>query len=183
MKVQLVSVKEINPAEYNPRAISREALDGLKASIREFGLVDPLIVNKRNKNLVGGHQRYRAAIEEGLKEVPVVYVDLSDEKERALNIALNSQKISGFFTDDLTAMLDELKTDLGEELFKDLRFDDLLGEDSWTSDLEKLESLEEINDKAPGVIKITCREEDYDAVLIYIKDKLLETSFTGVHVE
>jgi len=54
-------LKELRPAEYNPRVISDEALAGLTASIKKFGYIEPIIVNVRaNTNtIIGGHQRFR----------------------------------------------------------------------------------------------------------------------------
>ena len=74
-----------------------------------FGYVEPLVWNKRTGSLVGGHQRFKILLEQGLKEVDVSVVDLDLEKEKTLNIALN--KISGdYHWDDkkLGALLDEL---------------------------------------------------------------------------
>lgn len=90
-----IEIRKIEKLKYypgNPRKISGEMLENLKKSIKEFGMVDPLIINKDNE-VIGGNQRLRAAIEEGLAEVPVVTINLTKEKERALNLALN--KIQG----------------------------------------------------------------------------------------
>jgi hypothetical protein len=63
----------------------------LKDSLKEFGFVEPLVANKDNQ-VIGGHQRLRAAIELEMKQVPVVYVDLPPDKEKLLNLALNRIK-------------------------------------------------------------------------------------------
>jgi DNA modification methylase len=68
-------------------------------SIERFGFVDPVIVNDRTGILVGGHQRLKAAKKLGLKDVPVVAVNLDEAEEKALNVALN--KISGEWDLDL----------------------------------------------------------------------------------
>lgn len=93
MQVEIRPLKSIRTAKYNPRRISESALESLKSSIERFGFVDPVIVNDRTGTLVGGHQRVRAAKELGLKEIPVVGVNLDEAEEKALNVALN--KISG----------------------------------------------------------------------------------------
>jgi len=96
MKIQKVKVLEINPAPYNPRidlAPGDPDYEKLKNSISTFGLVEPLVWNKRTGNLVGGHQRLKILVAQGTAEVEVSVVDLSLEMEKALNIALN--KISG----------------------------------------------------------------------------------------
>lgn len=90
LNVVEVAIDELVPADYNPREISTKAADGLKRSIDEFGFLDPVIVNRANGNrIVGGHQRIDAARALGHATVPVIYVDLDDDREIALNLALN----------------------------------------------------------------------------------------------
>lgn len=93
MQIESVSLKNINPAEYNPRRMGEIELEKLKKGLESFGMVEPLVVNRQGSTLVGGHQRYRAMVELGWKDAPVVWVDLPRHKERALNLALN--KIRG----------------------------------------------------------------------------------------
>ena len=99
MNVEIRPIKGIGLAKYNPRKISDQALDSLVQSIERFGFVDPVIVNDRTGILVGGHQRIKAAKKLGLKDVPVVAVNLDEAEEKALNVALN--KISGEWDLDL----------------------------------------------------------------------------------
>jgi ParB-like chromosome segregation protein Spo0J len=74
-------------------------------------LVEPLVWNKQTGNLVGGHQRLKVLKEQGVKEVEVSVVDLSETKEKALNIALN--KVQGDW--DLPKLKDLLQEiDTGE---------------------------------------------------------------------
>lgn len=93
MIVEKKKLSDLKPAAYNPRKISKEQLDRLKMSIEEFGVVEPVIWNKRTGNVVGGHQRLKVLTARGDKETEVVVVDLEPSKEKALNLALN--KISG----------------------------------------------------------------------------------------
>jgi ParB-like chromosome segregation protein Spo0J len=65
----------------------------LLKSIDEFDCVEPLVWNCRSGNLVGGHQRLKILKARGDKHILCSIVDLSPEKEKALNIALN--KIEG----------------------------------------------------------------------------------------
>jgi hypothetical protein len=99
VNVEIRPIKGIGLAKYNPRKISDQALDSLVQSIERFGFVDPVIVNDRTGILVGGHQRIKAAKKLGLKDVPVVAVNLDQAEEKALNVALN--KISGEWDLDL----------------------------------------------------------------------------------
>jgi len=96
VKIELISVSQIKPAKYNPRKDLQPGdpeYEKIKRSINEFGLVEPLIWNKRTGNLVGGHQRLKVLIEQGIDEVECSIVDLDSKAEKALNIAVN--KIGG----------------------------------------------------------------------------------------
>jgi len=110
MKIQKISINKINPASYNPRKDLKPddvEYKHLVKSIDEFGYVEPLVWNKRTGNLVGGHQRFKIILAQGAKEAQVSVVDLSIEKEKALNIALN--KIQGDWDEQkLALLLDEL---------------------------------------------------------------------------
>ncbi|HNX02206.1 MAG TPA: ParB N-terminal domain-containing protein [Candidatus Cloacimonas sp.] len=99
-------ITELIKAEYNPRRISEHMLQKLQDSIREFGFVEPIIINKDN-TIIGGHQRVAAAENLGLTEVPVIVVDLTKDQEKKLNLALN--KIVGEFNPEkLVVLLNEL---------------------------------------------------------------------------
>lgn len=110
MEIKKISIDKINPASYNPRKDLKPddvEYKHLVKSIDEFGYVEPLVWNKRTGNLVGGHQRFKVILAQGAKEVLVSIVDLSIEKEKALNIALN--KIQGDWDEQkLALLLDEL---------------------------------------------------------------------------
>jgi DNA modification methylase len=82
-------------APYNPRTMSEEDLASLRRSLRYFGIVEPVVVNRRTGRIVGGHQRVKAAQAEGIETLPVVHVDLDEPSEKQLNLALN--RISGEF--------------------------------------------------------------------------------------
>jgi len=93
MEIQTLDVNKVKYAPYNPRKIDPDMLERLKQSIKTFGYVEPIIVNKRTMHVVGGNQRLRALRELKVKEVQAVMVDLDIEHEKVLNIALN--KIAG----------------------------------------------------------------------------------------
>jgi ParB-like chromosome segregation protein Spo0J len=96
VQVRKIPIGQLNPAAYNPRKDLQPGdpeYEKLKKSIQEFGYVEPIVWNKRTGNIVGGHQRYKVLLDMGMSEIDCVVVDLDEEKEKALNIALN--KISG----------------------------------------------------------------------------------------
>jgi len=55
LEIVYLDINEVNPSAYNPREISDNAFEGLKESIKKFGFVDPLVINKRTGVLCGGH--------------------------------------------------------------------------------------------------------------------------------
>lgn len=108
MEIKQVSITELKPCKYNPRVISDYEKDKLKKSIKAFGLVQPLIVNK-DYEIIGGNQRFEAMKELGFKTVDIIILDLKKKDEIALNIALN--KISGDWNNEiLKGLLSELDT-------------------------------------------------------------------------
>lgn len=107
--MRTIALSELKPAGYNPRKISEQALRGLAASIGRFGLVQPIVWNRRTGNVVSGHQRLRVLIDQGATETDVVEVDLDETAERALNVSQNNPNISGEYEDDaLQAILRDL---------------------------------------------------------------------------
>lgn len=101
---------------------------GLTASIKRFGLVQPIIVNERTGRVVGGHQRLESLRRLGRKTTEVIMVDLDESEERALNITLNNPAIEGDFVPDTTEeILDGLRDDFAE--FDELNLDGALGID------------------------------------------------------
>jgi DNA modification methylase len=139
LKVVYVPVGNLKPAIYNPRRWSDEAFADLKESILRFGACDPIIVNgsENRKNIViGGHFRLAVAKDLGMKEIPVVYINIPDEEwEKELNLRLN--KNTGEWDWDLLADFDEgFLADAGfssedlDEIFED-------GDNPEEFDLEK----------------------------------------------
>ena len=119
MKITLIEINNLNPAEYNPRQISNKQYEDIKASMEKFGCVDPIIINinpERLNVVVGGHQRLRILRELGAEKVPTVSVNLSEEDERELNVRLN--KNTGDWDMDLLSNFDIV--DLKEWGFKDI---------------------------------------------------------------
>ena len=84
-----VAPSSLSFADYNPRAMDEREFEDLKSSLREEGFLVPVVANKTTGRIVGGHQRVRAAIELGLEEVPVIWVERDEDGERLLNVRLN----------------------------------------------------------------------------------------------
>lgn len=94
MKIEIVDIGSIKPYDKNPRRISKKNLQRLERSISEFGMPQPIICNK-DGTVIGGHQRLKAARNIGMDKVPVIYMDLPEDKMIALNIALNNPNMQG----------------------------------------------------------------------------------------
>ncbi|MCX7749181.1 MAG: site-specific DNA-methyltransferase [Clostridia bacterium] len=106
MNIQKIKTNILNPADYNPRKDLKPGdaeYEKLKRSIEEFGYVELVIWNKTTGNVVGGHQRLKILHQMGFEEVDCVVVELDEQKEKALNIALN--KIGGDWDNEKLALL------------------------------------------------------------------------------
>jgi DNA modification methylase len=139
MQIHEVEIEKLNPAKYNPRFISEDQLSALSASLSHYDFVEPVVVNQRNMVIVGGHQRVKAWQGLGKSSVPVVFVDLNDAEERALNLALN--KISGEWDEDKLA-------DVIREL-KSFDFDDFLSTGFTDEELSSIGSLGDFTEPKP----------------------------------
>ena len=88
-RFEKVDIDKLVPYARNARTHSKEQILQLRASLREFGFVNPVIVDK-DLNLIAGHGRILAAKEEGVQEVPCVFAEhLSEAQKRAYIIADN----------------------------------------------------------------------------------------------
>jgi len=132
MNIKKIPISKIKPAAYNPRKSLQPGdpeYEKLLKSMDEFDCVEPLVWNRRTGNLVGGHQRLKILAARGDTEVLCSVVDLSPEREKALNLALN--KIQGDWDErKLSLLLDELtkvpEFDVGLTGFETEEISDLL---------------------------------------------------------
>lgn len=127
-----VKLADMKPAPYNPRKISQKAFDGLAATIDEFGLVQEIVWNQKTGNIVGGHQRYKVLLERGVKSTTVSVVDLSEDKEKQLNVALNNPHTQGEFNDSID--------DLLEQISDNTSFESMLLDELMTPEFEPIKS-------------------------------------------
>ncbi|SDY71405.1 DNA modification methylase [Thermoactinomyces sp. DSM 45892] len=156
MKIQSVSINQINPAKYNPRLDLKSGdpeYEKLKKSIEEFGFVEPLIWNSQTGNLVGGHQRLKVLIEQGVTEVECSIVDLPEDKEKALNIGLNKvggdwdfEKLARLLDDIQLSGLDMDLTGFGEEEVDQILSDFLSDMEPEEDDFDEEEAIDQIDD-------------------------------------
>jgi ParB-like chromosome segregation protein Spo0J len=138
LEVRTLPLVDLHPAPYNPRQALKPTdrrYRKLAASLREFGLVEPLVWNELTGHVVGGHTRLSILRTLGVTEVPVSVVRLTPERERALNVVLNNLEAQGRFdppklADLLTELADlpELEmTGFDDRDLADLRLEPIEG--------------------------------------------------------
>lgn len=101
-EVHMVPIDKLIPADYNPRTLDEFDRKEIKNSLQKYGFVENTIVNMhegREYTIIGGHQRIEIAKSIGITEVPCMFMDLTFDEERELNVRLN--KNGGKFDNDL----------------------------------------------------------------------------------
>ena len=132
-EMQLISIDKLVPYVNNARTHSAEQILKLRSSLREFGFVNPIIID-REFNVIAGHGRLMAAKEEGIEEVPCVFVDyLTDAQKKAYILADNRMAMDAGWDEELLKIemeeLQNLGYDLGYTGFDEKELADLFGID------------------------------------------------------
>ena len=130
---QLISVEKLIPYVNNARTHSKEQILKLRSSLREFGFINPILID-RNYNVLAGHGRLMAAKEEGISEVPCVYVDhLTEAQKKAYVLADNRMALDAGWDEELLSVemseLQELGFDLELTGFDEKEIADLFATD------------------------------------------------------
>lgn len=142
MEVKNIKVSELIPYEKNTKKHDKTQINNVAESIRQYGFVQPLVIDKNNVVVIG-HCRLLAAKQLGMQEVPCVCVDdLTDEQVRALRIVDNKSNESewdfDFLADELADLdLGDFDFDFGldkkkgkEEIEGEVPFTEVLGEEN-----------------------------------------------------
>ncbi|OGB74497.1 hypothetical protein A2V68_02685 [candidate division Kazan bacterium RBG_13_50_9] len=153
LRIVYVPASELKPYTINPRKWDALAVEQLTASIQRYGIVDPIIVNRapgRENVVIGGNFRLKIARELGIKEIPVVYVDISDpEKEKELCLRLNKNVGDWDFK-----LLAEFDTSLLEDIgFTSEEMDEIFGIDETPEIFDIAKELAKLNIKKVEVQK------------------------------
>lgn len=133
-EMNLVDVDKLIPYVNNARTHSKEQINKIRASIREFGFINPVIID-RDYNVIAGHGRILASQEEGIDKVPCVFVDyLTDAQKKAYIIADNRMALDADWDEELLKIeIESLKDedfDLSFTGFDESELLDLFGDDS-----------------------------------------------------
>lgn len=132
-EMQLISIDKLVPYVNNARTHSAEQIIKLRSSLREFGFVNPIIID-RDFNVIAGHGRLMAAKEEGINEVPCVFADfLTDAQKKAYILADNRMAMDAGWDEELLKIEMEELQNLGYDLdytgFDEKELADLFGID------------------------------------------------------
>ncbi len=99
--MKLVALDKLIPYANNARTHSPEQINKLRSSIREFGFINPIIID-RDYGVIAGHGRILAAREEGIKELPCVFADhLTDAQKKAYILADNRMALDAGWDEEL----------------------------------------------------------------------------------
>ena len=153
-ELKLLPIDELIPYANNARTHSKEQINKLRSSLREFGFVNPVLIDK-NKNIIAGHGRISAAKEEGLKEVPCVLVEhLTEAQKKAYILADNRLALDAGWDSEMLALelenLKELDFDINLTGFDAAEIDELFSnmhdKDVQDDDFDADAALEEIKE-------------------------------------
>ena len=180
MEIKTLNITELKESEYNPRIKLTEddnEFQALKNSLETFGYVTPIIVNANNV-VIGGHQRLSVLKLLGYTKIDCVIVNINENDERLLNVALNkidgewdfgklgellcdmqseTLALTGFSTAEVEDIFNEFKIDSGDEL-----------EYSLSLDSDDILECNEIECRI-GEFKFKITPEEYEQIIIDIK--------------
>ena len=112
-EMKLVDIEKLVPYVNNARTHSQEQINKLRSSIREFGFINPVIIDK-DYGVIAGHGRIMAAKEEGIKEVPCVFADhLNEAQKKAYILADNRMALDAGWDEELLRVEIESLEDYG----------------------------------------------------------------------
>ena len=152
-----VPIERLIPYINNARTHSPEQIKKLRASLREFGFVNPILID-RDYNVIAGHGRLAAAREEGFTEVPCVYVDhLTEAQKKAYILADNRMAMDAGWDEELLKVelesLQEMAYDLSFTGFDEKELAAMMGSDekeTHDDDFDLTAALEKASFVEPG---------------------------------
>jgi hypothetical protein len=153
--IETINRKDIHGADYNPRKITESAKKKLRKFLKENGLWQPLVLNKRTMTLVSGHQRLDimdSLLRKDDYDLTMSVVDVDEKLEVSGNVFMNNQSAMGEW--DVFALQDI------KDIFPDINFEDDMGFDAsdisilFGQDSQKLdEDQAEANEFTPDTFR------------------------------
>lgn len=144
MWIEWVDVDELKLYPGNAR---KGVVEKIVVSIEQNGFFDPLTVQKSTGYIITGNHSYKAALVVGMRHVPVVYLDVDDDRAQAMNLVHN--KLSDDATYDVELLIEQLTS-----------VEDLLPT-GWTDEeLARLigggDDEEEVPETSPSIVTVEC---------------------------
>ena len=180
MKPQLVPISKIKPNPSNPRLIKNIKFKKLVASIEELPSMlhlRPIVVDE-DYVILGGNMRYKACIEAGLKEIPIIVAsELSDEDKKAFiikdNVSYGEWDWDILGNEYSFEQLDDWGMDLPSEMFAEDVDYSILDEEDFSQELDDMQ------DGTRKAILIPFRLDDYEEALQVNKKCIDEGFYVG----
>ena len=146
--MELVPIDKLIPYANNARTHSKEQITKLRSSLREYGFISPVIID-RNFNVLAGHGRVAAAKEEHITEVPCVFVDhLSEAQKKGYILADNRFAMDAGWDEDMLRVemeaLQDMDFDLGLTGFDEKEIADLFDLDNGEAKEDDFDIEEEL---------------------------------------
>jgi ParB family chromosome partitioning protein len=155
MKIQKVSTNLLKLNKRNPRK-NDCAVEAIGRSICKFGWTNPILVRKTDNTVIAGHARLKAAMKKGIKEVPVIFLNMSKVDADAYMLADNKlSEIAQWDEQKLNDMLNDLQKDIDIKL---LGFDDSFLASTPNID-DELDDMPDIPDYMSFIVTKEQREE------------------------
>ncbi len=154
-EMQLVAIEKLVPYANNARTHSPEQINKLRSSLREFGFINPILID-RNFGIIAGHGRVMAAKAENISEVPCVFVDgLTEAQKKAYILADNRLALDAGWDEELLKIeleeLKELNFDISFTGFDDLEIENFFDDDDTEVEEDNFDIEEEL--KKPCISK------------------------------
>lgn len=144
MEIIKIKIEDLKPYEKNAKIHTREQIEQIKNSIKQFGMNDPVAVWGENNLIIEGHGRLQALKELNYDEIECIRLDhLTDEERKAYTLAHNKLTMNtGFDIDILNEELEQIES-INMEEFDFIKIDDVNLDDFFEDKEEKEEKIEE----------------------------------------
>lgn len=150
LNIKYMNIRDLKPYKKNAKKHTKEQVEQIANSIKEFGFTQPVIIDKNNE-VVAGHGRILGAKKAGLKQVPTVCLEeLTEEQIKAYRLVDNKLNESEWDYSLLDEELEDLIGDMDMNLF---------GLDTDMSDEEEQKKKVEFEVKEKYEVHIICKDE------------------------
>lgn len=92
IQIEYVDPADLSPNSYNPNVHQANTFDGLLDSIKRWGFTQPVVADRKTREIIDGEHRWRCSFVLGFAEIPVVFLDLPELEMRLATIAHNEAR-------------------------------------------------------------------------------------------